>query len=165
GAQRVGEGLDRQRLGQPWDALQQHVTAGQEADEDPFDHVPLADDDLPDLVDDPVDEGALGLHQVVHGLDVERCSWHWHRALARPLRAYNLPRRRSIPGLLTPRGPRSKTLPSMTKDKDAKEIQDARLFDARVVERNIKRGVITRKDYEKYLKSLGDAKEKAKTGE
>ena len=53
----------------------------------------------------------------------------------------------------------------MTKDKDAKEIQDVRLFDARVVERNIKRGVITRKDYEKYLKTLGDAKDKAKTGE
>ena len=53
----------------------------------------------------------------------------------------------------------------MTKDKDAKEIQDVRLFDARVVERNIKRGIITRKDYEKYLKSLGDAKDKTKPNE
>ena len=50
----------------------------------------------------------------------------------------------------------------MTKDKDAKEVQDVRLFDARVVERNIKRGLITRKDYDKFLKSLADAKDKLK---
>jgi hypothetical protein len=50
----------------------------------------------------------------------------------------------------------------MTKDKDAKEVQDVRLFDARVVERNIKRGLITRKDYDKFLKNLGDAKDKLK---
>lgn len=37
------------------------------------------------------------------------------------------------------------------------EAKDARLFDLRTVERNIKRGVITRKDYERYLKSLPDA--------
>jgi hypothetical protein len=53
----------------------------------------------------------------------------------------------------------------MTKDKDSKELQDVRLFDARVVERNIKRGVITRKDYEKFLKSLADAKDKLKPTE
>ncbi len=50
----------------------------------------------------------------------------------------------------------------MTKDKDTKEFPDVRLFDSRVVERNIKRGLITRKDYDKYLKSLGDAKDKVK---
>jgi hypothetical protein len=37
------------------------------------------------------------------------------------------------------------------------EAKDARLFDLRTVERNIKRGLITRKDYERYLKSLNDA--------
>ena len=42
----------------------------------------------------------------------------------------------------------------MTRDEDVKEV---RLFDTRTVERNIKRGVITRKDYEKHLKSLADA--------
>ena len=42
----------------------------------------------------------------------------------------------------------------MTRDED---VKDVRLFDTRTVERNIKRGVITRKDYEKHLKSLADA--------
>lgn len=40
------------------------------------------------------------------------------------------------------------------------EVKDARLFDIRTVERNIKRGIITRKDYERYLKSLADAADK-----
>jgi len=35
---------------------------------------------------------------------------------------------------------------------------DIKLFDRRVVERNIKKGVITRKDYDRHLKSLPDAK-------
>jgi len=42
---------------------------------------------------------------------------------------------------------------SSTRDEDAK---NHRLFDLRTVERNIKKGLITRKDYEKYLKSLPD---------
>ena len=37
------------------------------------------------------------------------------------------------------------------------EAKNARLFDRRVVERNIKKGLVTRKDYEKYLKSLDDS--------
>ncbi len=37
------------------------------------------------------------------------------------------------------------------------EVKDARLFDVRIVERNIKRGIITRKEYERFLKSLNDA--------
>jgi hypothetical protein len=41
----------------------------------------------------------------------------------------------------------------MTREED---VKDARLFDLRTVERNIKRGLITRKDYEKFLKSLAD---------
>jgi hypothetical protein len=39
------------------------------------------------------------------------------------------------------------------------EVKDVRLFDVRTVERNIKRGLITRKDYERHLKSLSDAAE------
>lgn len=42
----------------------------------------------------------------------------------------------------------------MSREEDAK---DARLFDTRTVERNIKRGLITRKDFERYLKALSDA--------
>lgn len=42
---------------------------------------------------------------------------------------------------------------SSTRDDDAK---NKRLFDLRTLERNIKKGLITRKDYEKYLKSLPD---------
>jgi hypothetical protein len=37
------------------------------------------------------------------------------------------------------------------------EVKDVRLFDVRTVERNIKRGLITRKEYERFLKSLSDA--------
>ena len=36
----------------------------------------------------------------------------------------------------------------MTREED---VKDVRLFDVRTVERNIKRGLITRKDYEKHL--------------
>ena len=39
------------------------------------------------------------------------------------------------------------------------EVKDVRLFDLRTVERNIKRGLITRKEYERHLKSLPDASE------
>lgn len=42
---------------------------------------------------------------------------------------------------------------SSTRDEDAR---NKRLFDIRTVERNIKKGLITRKDYEKYVKSLAD---------
>jgi hypothetical protein len=40
------------------------------------------------------------------------------------------------------------------------DVKDVRLFDLRTVERNIKRGLITRKEYERFLKSLGDASDK-----
>ncbi len=38
---------------------------------------------------------------------------------------------------------------------------DESLFDSRIVERNIRKGLITREDYEKYLDSLDDSKENA----
>ena len=44
--------------------------------------------------------------------------------------------------------------------KDQKDHVDPRLFDLRNVERNIKRGLTTRKDYEKHLKSLPDSADK-----
>jgi hypothetical protein len=36
------------------------------------------------------------------------------------------------------------------------EPRNPRLFDRRIVERNIKKGLLSRKDYEKHLKSLPD---------
>ncbi len=46
----------------------------------------------------------------------------------------------------------------MSRDADAKtDPKLSRLFDKRTVERNIKKGLVSRKDYEKYLKSLDDA--------
>jgi hypothetical protein len=40
--------------------------------------------------------------------------------------------------------------------RDEEVVKNPRLFDRRVVERNIKKGLITRKDYEKHLKALAD---------
>ena len=45
----------------------------------------------------------------------------------------------------------------MSRDDEAK---NDRLFDNRTVERNIRKGLITRKDYEKHLKTLPDATDK-----
>lgn len=38
---------------------------------------------------------------------------------------------------------------------------DERLFDLRVVEKNLRSGLISRKDYEKYLKSVEDDEDNA----
>jgi hypothetical protein len=46
----------------------------------------------------------------------------------------------------------------MSRDEDAK---NPRLFDVRTIDRTIRKGLTTRKDYEKYLKSLPDVAEKA----
>ena len=48
----VGEGLDRERLGEAGDALEEQVAAGEEGDEHALEHRVLADDDAPDLVED-----------------------------------------------------------------------------------------------------------------
>ena len=47
--------------------------------------------------------------------------------------------------------------PTMSREAEAKNL---RLYDRRTIERNIKKGLITRKDYDKFLKALGDAKDK-----
>jgi len=53
----------------------------------------------------------------------------------------------------------------MSRDPEAKtDAKAARLFDKRTVERNIKKGLLSRKDYEKYLKSLDDIGEKGVYG-
>jgi hypothetical protein len=41
------------------------------------------------------------------------------------------------------------------------EVKNPRLFDVRTIDRNIRKGMTTRKDYDKYLKSLPDVAEKA----
>ncbi len=53
----------------------------------------------------------------------------------------------------------------MSRDTDVKvDPKQARLFDKRTVERNIKKGLVTRKDYEKYLKTLDDVADKGLYG-
>ena len=44
------------------------------------------------------------------------------------------------------------------------DARTARLYDRRTVDRNIKKGLLTRKDYEKHLKSLEDVAEKGVYG-
>jgi hypothetical protein len=46
---------------------------------------------------------------------------------------------------------------SSTRDADAKAL---RLFDVRTIERNIKKGMTTRKDYDKHVKALADLADK-----
>ena len=53
----------------------------------------------------------------------------------------------------------------MSRDADPKtDPKPTRLFDKRTVERNIKKGLISRKDYEKYVKTLDDVGEKGVYG-
>jgi hypothetical protein len=49
----------------------------------------------------------------------------------------------------------------MARDQD---VRNSRLYDRRTVERNIKKGLITRKDYEKHLKALEDMADKGVYG-
>ena len=67
-AQHLRERAHGQRLGQAGHALQQHVAAGQEADEQALEHRVLADDDALDLVERLLERGArllAGLGSVV----------------------------------------------------------------------------------------------------
>jgi hypothetical protein len=47
----------------------------------------------------------------------------------------------------------------MSSTRDA-ESKAQRLFDVRTIDRSIKKGLTTRKDYEKHLKALADSAEK-----
>ena len=49
----------------------------------------------------------------------------------------------------------------MARDQDAKT---SRIYDRRTVDRNIKKGLLTRKDYEKHLKALEDVADKGVYG-
>jgi hypothetical protein len=49
----------------------------------------------------------------------------------------------------------------MSRDAEAK---NDRLYDKRTVDRNIKKGLVSRKDYEKHMKSLEDVAEKGVYG-
>jgi hypothetical protein len=45
----------------------------------------------------------------------------------------------------------------MSRDADPKiDPKSTRLFDKRTVDRNIKKGLVTRKDYDKHIKTLDD---------
>ena len=44
------------------------------------------------------------------------------------------------------------------------DVKTSRIYDRRTVERNIKKGLLTRKDYEKHLKSLDDVADKGVYG-
>jgi hypothetical protein len=53
----------------------------------------------------------------------------------------------------------------MSRDAEAKpDLKTERLFDKRTVERNIKKTLIGRKDYEKHLKTLPDVASKGVYG-
>ena len=57
----LGERLDRHRLGEPRDALDEQVTAGQQRDEHPLQQPVLADDRLLDLVQGLLEGGRFGV--------------------------------------------------------------------------------------------------------
>ncbi len=45
----------------------------------------------------------------------------------------------------------------MSRDADPRnDLKSARLYDKRTVDRNIKKGLLTRKDFDKHLKALED---------
>lgn len=53
----------------------------------------------------------------------------------------------------------------MSRDADAKaDPKTVRFYDKRTVERNIKKGLVSRKDYEKHLKALDDVADKGVYG-
>ena len=60
-ADRLGEGLDRHRLGQARDAFDEDVAAGQQRDDQALEEVVLADDDLLHLVQEPLHRGGAVL--------------------------------------------------------------------------------------------------------
>ena len=81
GLDRIGHGLDGQRLGEPGNALKENMPTGEQTDEHTFDHVLLADDHLADLVLKEVDKRRLLLNHPHQGPDVGRGSGLNHRFL------------------------------------------------------------------------------------
>ena len=58
-------------LARPGTPFEQNVPVGEEPDEEPFDHMFLADNDLADFGLESVDKCAFALDFLVDGLDVE----------------------------------------------------------------------------------------------
>ena len=71
------ERLERQRLGKARDALEQHVAAGQQADEQPLEHRVLADDHALDLAERLLQRLASLLARLVDRLDLGHLSSVW----------------------------------------------------------------------------------------
>ena len=69
-----GQRLDRQGLGQPGHAFQQHMPVGQQPDHQPLDQVGLADDHLAQFVEQRAHERTSFLHRFVNGID---SGIHW----------------------------------------------------------------------------------------
>ncbi len=66
-ADRLGERLDRHRLGQARDAFDEDVAAGEQGDDQALEQVVLADDDLLHLVQQPLHRGgAVGAGWLIH---------------------------------------------------------------------------------------------------
>ena len=63
--ERLGQGLDGERLGEAGHALDQHVAAGEQADQQAVEQVVLADDDLAQLGLDPLEGERLALEVAV----------------------------------------------------------------------------------------------------
>ena len=59
-AEHLGDGLDRQGLGEAGDALDQQVPAREQADEDALEHLVLARDDALDLEEGALDRVSVG---------------------------------------------------------------------------------------------------------
>ena len=59
GPDRFGQGRDRQCFGQAGHSFEQHMPAGQQSDQQAFDHIPLADDDPVDLFYEGRDKGTF----------------------------------------------------------------------------------------------------------
>ena len=70
-----GEGFDGEGFGQAGNALEQDMAIGEEADEETFDKVFLADDDLVEFGEQGVDEGAGLAHLIVDGTDPSIHEW------------------------------------------------------------------------------------------
>ena len=64
-----GQGFDGERLGQAGHAFEQDVAVGEQADDQPFGQIILADDDLAEFVKQRVREGARFLDCFVDGID------------------------------------------------------------------------------------------------
>ena len=67
---RLGERLDRQRLGQTGYAFEQHVAVGQQPDQQPVDHVALPDQQLADFFADAVEGSRSFLDARPHRIDI-----------------------------------------------------------------------------------------------